>query len=256
VHKNVLIPTQVICTLLAKDGTWLPSQLNLLDASLRVGATRFAPAEFGCGPQASLRVGLLAAQTPIWDACRKARAEHPGFEWAGFHLGLFMNYLGNGCAGEKEALAGKSDDGEFIFYMKDLKAAIPLREDGGIPRISMMEIGDVGRFVAAACSLPAGAWREDFSMVGETLRMDEVVKIIERVRGKKVEVVSRTTEEIRREKEENKEDEMKFFWLELEETYASDKVGEGVIEPVLNGLCPDVKSMSVEEYVTKFWTGQ
>lgn len=108
---------KVICTLLAKDGTWLDSQLNLLNAGLTASISRFAPAEFGCGPEASKRVGLLKAQTLIWDACRQAKLTHPGFEWAGFHLGLFMNYLGNGCVREEEALAGKSDDGEWIFFI-------------------------------------------------------------------------------------------------------------------------------------------
>jgi hypothetical protein len=138
--------------------------------------------------------------------------------------------------------------------MNDMKAIIPLREDGGIPMISMMEIGDVGRFVAAACDLPPGLWQEDFSMVGETLKMDEVVRIIEEVRGKKMNVTYRTIDEIREERKKNIEDEMRVFWLELEETSARDRVGEGVIQPVLNGLCPGVRPMNVKEYISKFWS--
>jgi hypothetical protein len=166
-----------------------------------------------------------------------------------------MNYLGNGCADEKGALAGKSDDGEFIFFMRDMKARIPVDVDGKIPRITMMEIGDVGRFVDAACDLPPGEWKEDFSVVGETLGMDEVVRIIEMVRGKKMDVEFRTIEQIKEDISKT-EDEMKVFWLELEMIYARDAVGEGVITPILNGICPQVRPMGVEEYVRKFWSGQ
>jgi hypothetical protein len=246
---------EVICTLLARDGTWLQSQLNLLSSGLKVGVKRFAPAEFGCGPSASLRVALLASQTPIWDACRKAKNENPGFEWAIFSLGLFMNYLGNGCANETEALAGKSDDGEAIFFMKDLKADIPTGEGGKIPRLTLTEMGDVGKFVAAACDLPQGQWREDFEMAGETLRMDQVVELIEKVRGKKMAVTYRSVEQIREELK-NTDDFLKVFWLELDLVYVADLEGECIMRPVLNELCPQVKPMRLEEYLRKFWSGQ
>ncbi|KAF2420574.1 NAD(P)-binding protein [Tothia fuscella] len=249
----------VICTLLPKDGTFLPSQLNILTAGLRVGISRFAPAEFGCGPKASLQIGMLAAQTPIWDACREAKAQHEGFEWAGFHCGLFMNYLGYGCAKEEEALAGKSRDGEWLFHVKDLKAIIPVEEKDErlVPRITMTELGDVGAFVAAACSLSPGSWKEDFSMVGETLGMDEIVGIIEKVRGKKVDVTYRSLEETGRElvKVRGEGEVMRVFWLELEMCTAKDKVGMCVLESVLNGLCPGVRPTRVEEYVRRYWGG-
>jgi hypothetical protein len=221
--------------------------------------TRFAPAEFGCGPLATPHIGMLSAQMPVWEACKVAvrdvRANGRNFEWAGFHVGLFMNYLGNGCKDEGEALAGKSDDGEFVFYMKDMRASIPLTREGKIPRMTLTEIGDVGRFVSAACDLPYGEWKENFGMVGSTVGMDEVVSIIEKVRGRKMDVEYRTVEDVRREKEECK-DEMKVFWLELEEMCAMGEEGKGIIRPVLNEVCPNVKPMSVEEYVRKFWSGQ
>jgi hypothetical protein len=194
---------------------------------------------------------MLSPQTAVWDACKEAMKSHPGFEWAGFHNGLFMNYLGNGCRNEEEALAGKSDDGETIYYMAGMVAKIPLRADGKVPRISMTEIGDIGRFVAAACSLPK--WEENFSMVGQTLRMDEIVALIEKVRGKKMEVEYRTPEQIRIEKEGEK-DLMKVFWLELEEMETHDALDESVMRPILNELCPDVKPMAIEEYLRKFWS--
>jgi hypothetical protein len=191
----------------------------------------------------------------VLTACREAKIQHPGFEWAGFHVGLFMNYLGYGATNEAEALAGKENDGVFVFDVKNLRAEIPLTARGEVPRITMTEIGDVGRFVAAACDLPPGTWKEEFGAVGETLSMDEVVAIVERVRGRKVQVKYRTHEEIEEDLSKvGKEDYLREFWLEMEVRYARDAEGEGIIVPVLNALVPQVKPMSAEEYVSKFWS--
>ena len=42
------------------------------------------------------------------------------------------------------------------------------------------------------------------------------------------------------------------FWLQAELVHGLDKAGEGVIEPVHNALVPQVKPMSVEQFVKKF----
>jgi hypothetical protein len=128
-----------------------------------------------------------------------------------------------------------------------------LNGEGKAPRATLTEIRDVGRFVAAACLLPKGEWREDFSMVGETIRMDAVVKIAEAVRGRKMEVVYRQFDEVVKDKEAEA-DFYRKFWYELEEMMARDRVGEGILEPVLNRLCSGVKPISVEDYVRKYWS--
>ncbi|ORY07010.1 hypothetical protein BCR34DRAFT_604013 [Clohesyomyces aquaticus] len=223
----------VICTLLVKDNTWASTQINLLNASLSAGVSRFAPAEFGCGPLANPKIGMLTPTIAVMDACRAAKASYPDFEFAGFHVGLFMNYLAWGGPNESEALNGLNDRSEFVWNVASMKASIPRTVDGRVPRITMTEIGDVGRMVAAACLLPKGAWREEFGMVGETLGMDEVVRVIEEVSGRNMEVSYRAFEQMVRDMEEEKDDYRKF-WKELEGMYARDVVGEGVLMPVLN----------------------
>jgi len=193
---------------------------------------------------------MLKSQAEVWEACEEAKKTHPGFECAGFEVGLFMNYLGKGCKSEKEALAGKHDDAEFVYYMRDMKALIPLKADGTIPRITMTEIGDIGRFVAAACSLPR--WQRSFGMAGSTMRMDEVVKLIEEVRQQKMDVTFRTPNEVSKERSQAT-DSNRLFWLELEEIYTRDREDEAVIRPVLNELCPDVVPISIKDYLLKYW---
>jgi len=232
------------------DNTWASAQLSLLQAALTAGVKRFAPPEFGCGPLAFPSIAMVKSQIEVWEACEKAKSDYPGFECAGFEVGLFMNYLGKGSRNEEEALAGNHDNAQFVYYMRDMKAFIPLKPDGTIPRITMTEIGDIGRFVAAACSLPK--WERSFGMVGSTMRMDEVVKLIEDVRQRKMDVTFRTPDQIRQE-QALATDPNKLFWLELEEIYTRDRVDEAVIRPVLNGLCPDVKPMSIKDYLWKYW---
>jgi hypothetical protein len=245
---------KVVSVLLAHDpDEWTRAQIALLRAALDAGCQRFAPSDWGCGHVAYASISLLAAQTRVWDACAAATAaaERRGFEWASMQCGLFMNYLGVGAEREAEALAGKRDDGEHFFFVGAMRAEIPLGEGGVVPRMSMTEIGDVGRFVAAACSLPR--WEERMGMVGETVRMDEIVRMVESLRGRRMEVVYRPMERIREEKA-REPDWGRVFWLELEEMYARDAEDEGVIRPTLNRLCPDVRPMKLNEYLTRYWS--
>lgn len=252
--KRSQLTIKVICVLLAIDGTWVSSQISLLKAGLRAGISRFAPALFGLGPQSAHSVALFQPGLEVITACREAKKSSPDFEYAGFHVGLFMNYLGYGAPDEAAATHGMRDTWVFIWDVKNMKAAIPLTKEGEVPRMTITEIGDVGRFTAAACLLPKGSWREDFSLASETLRMDEVVRTIEKVRGKKMEVTYRKYKEIEEEEAKAEVFYPTKFWLQIELLAGRDAVGEGIIEPVLNELCPSVRPITVEEYMKKFWS--
>jgi hypothetical protein len=238
--------------LLATDGTWAKTQINLLNAGLRAGVERFTPAEFGIGPLGAQRVDVLQPSQEILAHLRKAKESNPNFEYAGFHVGLFMNYLGYGARDEDAALNGLRDDWIFLFDVKNMKATIPLTEEGDVPSMTMTEIGDVGRFVAATCLLPKGTWTEDFSMTGDTLRLDEIVRIIEQVRGDKMEVSYRSYEQIEKEVREETVFPDKM-WVQLELVVACNAVKEGIMPPIVNNLCPSVTPLSIGAYLKKFW---
>jgi hypothetical protein len=103
-------------------------------------------------------------------------------------------------------------------------------------------------------------------MAGETVRMDEVVRIAERVfselggdgsrgLGGKWEVEKVTAEELEvRVKEfEKTGDETKKLWAQLGLVYTNDREGEGWLEPRLSGLFPDLKPLTVEGYLRKYY---
>lgn len=234
---------------------WVEVQTNLLKASIRAGVKRFAPSEFAAGKNAAKTIDGMRPTLEVMDVCRAAKKAHPALEIAGFHIGLFMNYLGFGAPhNEKDAVHGIVYEWPVVWDMKNMKARIPLSPEGNIPRLSLTELSDVGRFTAAACLLPEGTWQEEFNFVGETIRMDEVVRIIEKVRGQKMEVSYRPYKQIVEEEAMETVEWPNKFWLQAEIVHALDKAGEGVIEPVHNDLVPQVKPMSVEEFLKKFWS--
>ena len=123
----------------------------------------------------------------MWDACVLAAQEPGGMEVARFTCGLLMELLGVGCPVERraEALAGLTRHFGFIWDVGNMKAEIP---GDGEAEVTFTRAGDVGRCVATACLLPEGQWGGEMGVVGETVRMVDVVGMIERVRGREMEV--------------------------------------------------------------------
>jgi len=250
----------VISVILAIDGTHASSQIALLDAAVQSGCKRFAPSEWACGPKGVLNVDLLAAaKAPVWEACEKS-----GIEWSRFNVGSFMNYLGIGCGqNEDEACAGVDREGDmpdgsgsFLVSMVSNSVELLVKDDGAVPRVTMTEIGDVGRFVARALELED--WERDMDIVGDTVRLDEVVEIAERVTGKRFDVNRLGRREMEKQLETlvDESDMLKRMWVQLKIMMLGDEVGCGVLNPVANKLCPGVRAVSIEGYLTKYWGGK
>jgi hypothetical protein len=227
----------------------------LLHAGLAAGISRFTPSDWGLGPLTPPQVQVLHPQVEVWKACREAAAVHAGkFEWASFHLGAFMNYLGWGCQTE-DALNGLADDTAFIFDIKNMRANIPLNREGKAPRITMTELGDVGKFVSAAIELPFGQWKEHMGMAGDVKRTDEIVALIEEARGKKMQITYRPFEQIQIEAK-TEQNPLAKLWLDLEEAFARDQDEEGFFKADLNEALRDhVQPITIKEYLNMFWAG-
>ena len=241
------------------DPSWFSTELALLKATVEAGAKRFAPSEYGIGVLATPTVDAFIGSVRIWEACEEAAAAG-GLEWTRYECGLFMNYLGFGVPSHgpggrelrEEALAGREKDGEWLYYPSTCRAELPVKADGTFPRITLTAIEDVGKFVAKSLDLSSGDWETTSYIVGETLGMDEVVQIAEKVMGKKWEVETLSPEELelRIESEENAE---KKLWAQLGLSYARDIEGEGWLDGRLNRLFPDVSPLTVEKYLKKYY---
>lgn len=238
----------------ASDPSWFSTELALLNAAVESGAKRFAPSEWGIGVLATPQIDAFSGSVRIWEACEEAAAAI-GLEWTRYECGLFMNYLGFGVPSDgpggrelrEEALGGREKDGEWLC-----RAVLPVKVDRTFPRITLTAIEDIGKFVAKSLDLPSGNWETTSYIVGETLRMDEVVRIAEKVMGKKWEVETQSPEELKVNIESEKDVERKL-WAQLGLSYARDVEGEGWLDGRLNHLFPDVSPLTVEGYLRKYY---
>ena len=224
---------------------------------------RFAPAEYENGPAAEGKVDILALKPPVWEACEKS-----GLECARFCCGMFMNYLGLGCGLEdgeggrekEEALLHGFQDEPVIWDVGRRRAELPVKDDGTFPAVTLTEIGDIGRFVAAACELPLGRWEKTMSMVGDTVRVDEVLGLLERHVGTAFEVSQVGKEELRRRAESvqgigsNRNEIFKKMIAQIELVMLKESKQACMLEPIVNHLCPEVKPYSVDSYLKKLYS--
>ena len=193
-----------ISVILAKDFSHESTMVNLLDAAIEAGCSRYVPSHWGVGPLAWDEVELLKLMEPRHAASR--RAEGTGTRVSSFNTGMHMNYLGIGARqvedlSEEEQLQrlidgggyASSDDeitqgcdkagdmpdglGGFLVSPATATAELPMTDDGEYPRMTMTMIRDVGRFVAAALDLPQ--WSQEMNMAGDTLPLDQIVALAE-----------------------------------------------------------------------------
>jgi uncharacterized protein YbjT (DUF2867 family) len=231
---------------------------NMLEAAEAAGVKRFAPSEWGMGPLANQKVDLIRPKLKIWDLCLASR-----LECTRFFVGMFMNYLGQGCPAtrRREALSGLEDDLMLDFVNVEAgNALIPVTSDGRPGRLSLCELSDVGKFVAAALNLET--WEKEMGMVGSTTTMEEIVWVAERT-GRLMRTKTFTKAHAQQRIAEFDQQLQRRFSLEalkgrmvaqMVECMCEDEVGCAVVEPVLNRLCPHIGPMAFDEYLTRVWS--
>lgn len=248
----------VLCVIKTSTKETADTQIALIHASKAAGVKRFAPSEFGLGPLSDSRLQNAALRAEVWAEC-----ERSGLEVTRFCCGVFMNFLGIGVdfagnhARELSALGGLKES-PMIWDLARGEAEEPVNDDGRSPSITMTDVWDVGKFVAAACDLPLGRWEAFMGMVGETIEISEVTKMIGRASGRDLRVTKVRRSELeqrqRRDDADDHRDEIvtkmvvQFEMLEIE-----DARGTGVVNPILNKMFPDIKPKSVEQYLKDCW---
>jgi uncharacterized protein YbjT (DUF2867 family) len=237
----------VISILLSGPSTWFATQIALLSAAKEAGVKRFAPSEFGIGIKGTPQVDGLIGSLDVWRAC-----EESGLEWTRYECGLFLNYLGFAAKDDRreEALGGREKDGEWFFFPSQRRAEIPVKSDGTFPRITMTAVEDIGKYVAK--SLTLDRWDTVSYIAGDTLPMDEVVRTAEAIMGQNWEITTVSPEEFKQQLA-LEHGEVKRLWLQLGLIYTHDAMEEGVLEPQLNRLFPELKPITVEAYMRKYY---
>ncbi|KAL9131685.1 MAG: hypothetical protein Q9217_000426 [Psora testacea] len=232
-------------------------QINLLNAAKDAGVKRFAPSEFELGPLADGAVDALGLKPPIWEACHAS-----GLECARFSCGMFMNYLSLGSDRldsevKKDQMLYGLEDEPIIWNVRDRNAELPLKDDDTYPKITLTEISDIGKLVAAACELPLGSWKPAMGMVGETIAVDEVVELLHAKIGGSFDVTTVNRSDLLRRAAStkglgsNRAEIVSKMVSQLVLVMLEDKEGMAILEPTVNRLCPQVKPCSVAEYLSR-----
>lgn len=185
-----------------------------------------------------------------------------------------MNYLaladrvgpegvdGQEATERKEATRHGVDDEAFVWDVKKRRADVLVKRDGTVPRVTLTELSDVGRFVARACQMELKAdggkgWEEDMCMVGETIEVDRVVDLLERKFGSKFEVTKLDENELRKRADSiegvgrTRDEVVRKLEAQMGLVILEEKVGGAILEPVLNKLFPDVEVCGVEEFLDR-----
>jgi nucleoside-diphosphate-sugar epimerase len=215
------------------------SQLALLKAAEDAGVKRFVPSDWATDHYGS--VNAYAAKTMVWDAVKAS-----GLEYTRFINGIWMNLWGLGTSrNEAEALSGYAGP-PFLIDMKKRTALIP---GDGSQKVVFTNMRDVGKFVAA--SLDLQHWDPDSRIVGDEKSYAEVVDLAENITAASFEKTHYPESQIKTVLAGNPDPEQLFFhqFMQL--------IVDGGLEfkANVNWKFPDIKPVSVEEYLTKYWKG-
>lgn len=244
----------VISVLLIPGPEWVTAQVNLLHAAVEAGCQRFAPSEFALSHESQSMVDLLEAKNTVWRAVQ-ASMDQGRIDAARFPCGMFMNYLGIGIPDDSvrnDALAG-FQEGPFLIHLEDPRASwieVPLRADGTVPKLTMTDIRDIGRFVVAALDLDEPWAGRELGMVGDTLSFTDLVMLCEKYTRRPVETRTITEEQLRSKLESIPSDQF-ISRMECQLAIVCS-LGGSVVLPTLNNLC-SVHPTTVEQFLQRYW---
>ncbi|KAK2756740.1 hypothetical protein FQN54_005186 [Arachnomyces sp. PD_36] len=251
-HQSLVEALQGVHTLISTlhvstPQDWVTFHVNLINAAKELGVKRFAPSEWSLGVRAYPKLEISTPKIQVWEAVKAS-----GLEGTRFNCGLFMDYLAVGSAYSQRDAPATFREPPYLFHFADGWVEIPTKQDGSSPRVSLTAIDDIGKFVSA--SLDLTEWPEELDMIGETIRLDQVVEEAEKVLGMSLRV--RRLDKTDTQKRLDAVDPKDFIGVmesQLSLIYHDDNDGEGALNPVLNELCPDVKPMKVREFLEKCW---
>jgi len=241
--------------------------VSLLEACIAANVSRFAPSDWSLGVLSHTQVDLLAGKDKLWNVCTHF-AQKYGIACADFQTGGFMNYFAQGKTfsdekGKEFALSGLEDDLMLEYIdIQNGKLLIPLNESGNPSKITMTHLDDVGRFVAAAIDLPLQFWAGHLGIAGDTFSFEEVAELLQ---GKGVNLERQTLSmQDCDQRIQSYDDELaKGFSAkalkgkmvaQMMKVQCGGQVGGAIIEGRLNEHCPDVKPITIRDYINSVYT--
>ena len=229
----------VIVTLISIDESCIDAQVNLLNACLEAKVKRFAPSEWaGVNNKDTVIEIYRALKVPVVE---KVKAS--GIEYTLFTNGLFMEYF----ASPQKASSSLPAQTAGVDFNKGQAKFVGTGDEP----LCVTSAEDVGRFVAAA--LDFDKWEERSTMIGSRTTWNELVRLGEKVRGRKFHVQRTTVDEAKTNLNPHPEN---LFTNFIEEFFISVCYGEFDYHATLNPKCPQIHPTTIEEFVEKWWNGK
>jgi len=149
---------------------------------------------------------------------------------------------------------------QFVSYV-DAEMGEGIVGGTGDEKLVLTTARDTARFVVGACGLPRGSWPKFGGMVGERTSLNEIIAVVEKLKGRKFKIHRHTIQEI------EKGD---FTWFPMirhpsvpvDETLSKRVCQEGLlgfargdydVSGDFNALLPSIKPQSLEEYLRECW---
>ncbi|GIZ37041.1 hypothetical protein CKM354_000050400 [Cercospora kikuchii] len=255
-HAQLVNNLKDVHTILSLIGGGSPealysAQVALIKAAVEAGVKRFAPSEYaGRGYEG---IDLYEPKARVWEVVQQS-----GLEYTRFECGLFMSVLATGTpkdmtevgiregctSGEEEALAGLRP---WNFVINVRAGTADFAGDGSAG-IVLTDMRDVARFVWEALSTER-KWEPVMGMRGDVTSFKEIVKKLERMSGRKFLVRENAIEVLER---ETRNDPSKAFYNQARVAMAR---GWALAGNELNRAYPQVKPVSVNEFIERWWAG-
>ncbi|CAF3709153.1 unnamed protein product [Rotaria sordida] len=239
-HQSLVFELQgvhtVIVCFIGIDESAMKSQLNLLDACLEAKVKRFAPSEWSGKNEANSAIQLSRElKVPV-----RNKIKTSDIEFTVFMPGLFMDYF----ASPQRASSSLPPDIVGIDFNK-CKANIV---GTGDEPLCTTRADDVGKFVAAALDLDK--WDEKMGIVGSRTTWNQLIKLGEKIRGKKFDVKRTTIDETLKQCNLISTNRMMKF---VQEVFIAIAQSEIDFEPILNEKFPNIQPMTIDEFLIKWW---
>lgn len=229
------------------------SETNLLRAAEEVKCSRFAPSSWALETRVHPDVDVDHAKLEIWDVVQES-VKKGTIDAALFPCGAFMNYLGMGSPNAVEARAGLRES-PHMFFLGDPSGPridVPV-QNGQLPSLTMTDIRDIGKFMVAALEMEEPWGGRELGMSGDTLGFTELIGLCEKQLGKSVQVNQIEVSQLDKIIEGLGPDEI-ITRLECQYARTCALGGSVITRPTLNSLCPQVKPLSVKDYLKRYWS--
>jgi nucleoside-diphosphate-sugar epimerase len=214
------------------------AQLALVEAAKQAGVKRFVPSDWAAD---CVEVDVYAMKEPIWKAVQAS-----GMEYTRFIVGFWMNTWGVGAVRDENAALSGYASQPFILNLRDGTATFPA---DGSQQAVFTAMQDIGKFVAASLDLPK--WEPDSRIVGDKVSGNELVKLVKEICGRELQVTRVPVEEISSTLDNPDLGFYHRFYYQLLEAIANRRID---FDPTLNAILPEIKPMSVAEYLKRFWS--